>query len=192
MPACILLFAGKRKSGKDYVTDRLQEALGADRSVIVRLSGPLKKCYAETHGLDYDLLLSADGYKEKYRKDMIAWSEEIRDRDHGYFCRAAIDFYAAAKDKKSVWIVSDCRRKTDLEFFRSEYGGSSSTKVLLAKVFASEETRVSRGFDFQPGVDDAESECGLDDVTDWNFVIENNGNRTGEELIKPILDVINA
>ena len=61
---------------------------------------------------DYEKLMSSDGYKEKYRKDMIRWSEEIRDKDHGYFCRAAIEFYAAAD--KSAWIVSDCRRKSDL------------------------------------------------------------------------------
>ena len=27
---------------------------------------------------DYSKLMSSDGYKEKYRKDMIRWSEEIR------------------------------------------------------------------------------------------------------------------
>ena len=35
-----------------------------------------------------------------------------RAKDYGYFCRAAIEFYAAAD--KSAWIVSDCRRKSDL------------------------------------------------------------------------------
>jgi phosphomevalonate kinase len=76
-PDYIFLFSGKRKSGKDYLTDRLKEELGDD-AVIVRLSGPLKKCYAETHGLDYERLMSAADYKEKYRKDMIMWSEDIR------------------------------------------------------------------------------------------------------------------
>ena len=69
---------------------------------------------------DYEKLMSSDGYKEKYRKDMIRWSEEIRDRDHGYFCRAAIEFYAAAD--KSAWIVSDCRRKSDLRLAEYRLG----------------------------------------------------------------------
>ena len=76
-PSLILLFSGKRKSGKDFVTEKLHSAL-SDASRIIRLSGPLKKCYADTHGLDYDMLLSAGEYKEKYRLDMIKWSEEIR------------------------------------------------------------------------------------------------------------------
>ena len=97
----VLLFSGKRKSGKDHLTewllkflnqgqdvkDEYSEAYLKDISykpkqnnfaVILRLSGPLKKCYAENNGLDFQALLSADGYKEKYRMDMIRWSEEIR------------------------------------------------------------------------------------------------------------------
>ena len=77
-PSVVLLFSGKRKSGKDFVTERLEDALPDGSARVVRLSGPLKKCYAETHGLDYELLLSAGEYKEKYRRDMIKWSEEIR------------------------------------------------------------------------------------------------------------------
>ena len=75
----VILLSGKRKSGKDFVAERLLPALGSD-AVILRLSGPLKKCYAEQHDLDYAKLMSSDGYKEKYRRDMIRWSEEIRYR----------------------------------------------------------------------------------------------------------------
>ena len=80
-PRLILLFSGKRKSGKDFVTDLLQvnscvsrkvkfrpcfqEHLGSG-SVILRLSGPLKECYAKEHGLDFEKMLSASDYKEKY------------------------------------------------------------------------------------------------------------------------------
>ena len=63
-PRLVLLFSGKRKSGKDYITDRLQERLGSS-SVIIRLSGPLKECYAKDHGLDFQQMLSASDYKEK-------------------------------------------------------------------------------------------------------------------------------
>jgi phosphomevalonate kinase len=37
----------------------------ADTAVIIRLSGPLKECYARDHGLDYQKMLSASDYKEK-------------------------------------------------------------------------------------------------------------------------------
>ena len=42
----------------------LQEQLGSG-SVILRLSGPLKECYAKEHGLDFEKMLSASDYKER-------------------------------------------------------------------------------------------------------------------------------
>ena len=49
----MILLSGKRKSGKDFVAERLLPALGdgGGDAVILRLSGPLKKCYAEQHNL---------------------------------------------------------------------------------------------------------------------------------------------
>ena len=195
-PKLILLFFGKRKSGKDYVTDflhsRLNSQLNCDISVIVRLSGPLKRLYAQNHGLDFAQLLSSSSYKEKYRLPMIQWSEELRNRDPGYFCRAAIK--DSAQSANSVWIVSDCRRSTDLAFFEREYPG----KTLKVKVTANEETRMKRGFRFMEGVDDKQSECGLDHVTekDIHFIIHNDDdNQQGfktemEELERKIKDLI--
>lgn len=68
-PKCILLFSGKRKSGKDHLTEWLAEKV--TDSKILRLSGPLKKCYADNHGLDFESLLSSGAYKEQHRLDMI-------------------------------------------------------------------------------------------------------------------------
>ena len=82
-PKVILLFCGKRKSGKDYLTEQLQEKY-ADSSVIIRLSGPLKECYAQNHGLDYQKLLSASDYKEQHRLSMITWSEALRYESRNY------------------------------------------------------------------------------------------------------------
>jgi phosphomevalonate kinase len=88
-PRIILLFCGKRKSGKDFLTEWLLKNL-TSKSVILRLSGPLKQCYAENHGLDYARLLDASDYKEQYRKDMISWSEKIRNTNPAYFCLKSI------------------------------------------------------------------------------------------------------
>ena len=68
-PKCILLFSGKRKSGKDHLTEWLVQKVSGSK--ILRLSGPIKKSYADSHGLDFDLLLSSGAYKEQHRLDMI-------------------------------------------------------------------------------------------------------------------------
>ena len=107
--------------------------------------------------------MDSSSYKEQHRYDMIKWGERKRDADPGYFCRRCIESASCP-----VWIVSDARRPTDMEYFTSRY------KCVSIRIHASEETRWGRGWTFQSGVDDADSECGLDDYT-CDVSIENNG-----------------
>ncbi|KAL6467617.1 hypothetical protein MHYP_G00232940 [Metynnis hypsauchen] len=168
-PKLILLFSGKRKSGKDYVTGLIQERLGPHLCCILRLSAPLKAQYAQDHGLDYEQLLSAGQYKETYRADMIQWGESKRQQDPGFFCRLA-----SRGAIQPVWIVSDCRRISDLQWFWKEY----PQQCVSVRVEASEQTRVQRGWRFTAGVDDAESECGLDQGVNFDCTISNDGDAT--------------
>ncbi|CAB4070480.1 PMVK [Lepeophtheirus salmonis] len=165
MPKIIYLFMGKRKSGKDYITDLLESALKekGENVRVVRLSSPIKKIYAERHDLDYEKLLSASDYKEKYRADMIEWSEELQDND------------------KLIWIVSDCRRQTDIDFFEYNF-----PDIVRVRIKASEKTRQSRGFVFQKGIDDAESECGLDDFDGVDVEINNDNTPDISQLVNRV------
>ncbi|XP_066508670.1 phosphomevalonate kinase-like [Hoplias malabaricus] len=165
-PKLILLFSGKRKSGKDYVTDLIHERLSSHLCCILRLSEPLKSQYAQDHGLDFEQLLSAGQYKEKYRADMIQWGESKRQQDPGFFCRLAI-----RNASQPVWIVSDCRRMSDLQWFWREY----PQQCVSVRVEASEGTRAQRGWRFTAGVDDAESECGLDQGVSFDWTVINDG-----------------
>uniref|UniRef100_A0A8C6A4N4 Phosphomevalonate kinase n=1 Tax=Marmota marmota marmota TaxID=9994 RepID=A0A8C6A4N4_MARMA len=148
-PPLVLLFSGKRKSGKDFLTEALQSRLGADICAILRLSGPLKEQYAQEHGLDFQKLLDASTYKEAYRRDMIRWGEEKHRADPGFFCRKIVEGVS-----QPIWLVSDTRRVSDIQWFREAYGAAMQT----VRVFASEQSRQQRGWVFTPGVDDAESE----------------------------------
>ncbi|XP_051721623.1 phosphomevalonate kinase [Ctenopharyngodon idella] len=165
-PRIILLFSGKRKSGKDYVTDLLQHRLTAEMCCILRLSAPLKLQYAQDHNLDYEELLGCGQYKEEYRADMIRWGEMKRRQDSGFFCRLAIQHAA-----RPVWIISDCRRRSDVQWFRQEF----PDLCVCVRVEASEQTRSQRGWRFTAGVDDAESECGLDEGVKFDWIIKNDG-----------------
>ncbi|XP_036906524.1 phosphomevalonate kinase [Sturnira hondurensis] len=174
-PRLVLLFSGKRKSGKDFVTEALQSRLGADICAILRLSSPLKEQYAQEHGLDFQRLLDASTYKEAYRRDMILWGEEKRQADPGFFCRKVVEGVS-----QPVWLVSDTRRASDVQWFRETYGAVTQT----VRVVALEQSRQQRGWVFTPGVDDGESECGLDNFGDFDWVIENHGDeqRLEEQL----------
>ncbi|XP_059618914.1 phosphomevalonate kinase [Phlebotomus argentipes] len=181
-PRAILLFSGKRKSGKDFLTEHLLKILGTDKCEIARISEPIKAFWAKEQNLSLTELLSDGPYKELHRKKMIEWSEDQRSKDYGIFCRKAME-----KVQKPICIVSDIRRKTDLRWFSENHAG----KIQRIKVSCSDATRSKRGWIFQPGVDDAESECNLDDVEEWDIVIDNDQEgKSPEDLLKPCLNLV--
>ena len=120
--------------------------------------------------------MDSSSYKETYRMAMIAWGEDMRRKDPGYFCRLA-----TAEAVKPVWLVCDARRTTDMDYFKSHYGACTIT----VRVEASEVVRMGRGWSFTPGVDDAESECGLDNYS-CDVVINN------DDVISGSNDVIHG
>uniref|UniRef100_A0A0B6ZP23 Phosphomevalonate kinase n=2 Tax=Arion vulgaris TaxID=1028688 RepID=A0A0B6ZP23_9EUPU len=183
-PKAIIVISGKRKSGKDYISDKLLNKFGSDKCAILHLSGPLKLQYAKEHGLDFQRLLDASEYKEKYRADMIRWGEEKRNQDPEFFCRLA-----ASEDDflKDVWIISDARRLSDVDYFKKYY----NKVTITVRVQADLDTRKQRGFVYTEGVDNAESECGLDSGVNWDIVISNNGDKQElEEGIDKLIDLI--
>lgn len=104
-------------------------------------------------------------------------------------------------------MVSDARRLSDLQWFWSRFPQQTQT----VRVQSSEETRRQRGWSFTPGrlpsveqplllrecgltcvslsgVDDAESECGLDSGVQFDWIITNEADASSlEEQLKPIL-----
>ncbi|CAE1170995.1 PMVK [Acanthosepion pharaonis] len=171
IPELVFVFSGKRKSGKDFVASLLQQNFTQSRCGIMRLSEPLKKQYALENKLAYEQLLDSSSYKEKFRADMIKWGEEKRDKEPDYFCRLATSFRLTSEANKPIWIISDARRPTDIEYFHRNY----PNQVRTVRIIADESVRQQRGFHFVAGVDDAVSECGLDSFQHWDFIITNNG-----------------
>ncbi|CAG9857354.1 unnamed protein product [Phyllotreta striolata] len=182
LPRTILLFSGKRKSGKDYICNKLKNALGDENCTVIRISEPLKAIYAKRHDLDLQELLSEGPYKEIYRSDMIEWSDVERGENPGIFCRAACE----SAILKPVWIVSDVRRKTDIEWFSREYGDLIKTIRITADVGVREQ----RGYVYTKGVDDVASECNLDDFDRWNLIISNNNSEDCESALETILKLV--
>uniref|UniRef100_A0A8B9GHI4 Phosphomevalonate kinase n=1 Tax=Amazona collaria TaxID=241587 RepID=A0A8B9GHI4_9PSIT len=183
-PRAVLLLSGKRKSGKDFVAEELRGRLGPDVCAVLRLSGPLKEQYSKEHGLDFQRLLDASAYKETFRQDMIRWGEEKRRADPGFFCRAAVEGAV-----QPVWVVSDTRRLSDVEWFRDVYGDVVQT----VRVVATEETRKRRNWVFVAGVDDAESECGLDQGVSFDWVITNDGDELSlDQQLETLLQALHS
>ncbi|KAK9891078.1 hypothetical protein WA026_013401 [Henosepilachna vigintioctopunctata] len=179
-PKKILLLSGKRKSGKDFLAEKLKSILGEDCTVL-RISEPIKKHYAEKCGVNFKELLGDGPFKEKYRKEMIVWGEQIRAEDPGYFCRLV----CKNAQKTAFWIISDIRRKSDIHFFEQNYGN----KMKSVRINTSKEIRESRGWVYTIGVDDVQSECDLDDYADWDVIVSNDGHYENDiDRILKLLD----
>ncbi|XP_003695278.1 phosphomevalonate kinase [Apis florea] len=183
-PKIVLLFSGKRKCGKDYITNILYERIGSDSSVIIKISAPIKSHWAKSHDLNIDQLMGDGKYKENYRLEMVKWGENIRNTDPGYFCRAALDIYNAYD--KSIWIVSDIRRKTDIQWFTENFKDICKT----IRIESDDSIRIERGWTFVTGIDDAETECDLDDINTWDLKVTNN-TKSIECILQQILELIN-
>ncbi|KAF2902113.1 hypothetical protein ILUMI_04076 [Ignelater luminosus] len=181
-PRIIILISGKRKSGKDFISETLLKILGDDKCAIIRISEPIKTFYAKEKNLNLVELMSDNVYKEHYRLEMINWSDEIRTQDPGYFCKAA----CGKAPRKPVWIVSDIRRKTDIKWFRNTY----QKKIRIVRISADTEVRQNRGFVFTKGVDDVASECDLDDFNEWDLNIKNNSNEDLDLAVKKLVELI--
>uniref|UniRef100_A0A1A9W711 Phosphomevalonate kinase n=1 Tax=Glossina brevipalpis TaxID=37001 RepID=A0A1A9W711_9MUSC len=174
----VILISGKRKCGKDYISEKLQKRLG-ETSQIVRISEPIKREWSKKTNVDLKELLSDGPLKEEYRKDMIKWGEEIRQMDYGYFCKLAMD-----KAISETVVISDIRRKSDIKYFKERY----HDKVLIVRITCPEEIRIKRGWMYRHGIDDVESECDLDDYEHWDLTVENNEQLDGDEIINLIMN----
>lgn len=122
--------------------------------------------------------MDSSPYKETYRHDMIVWSESIRDKDPGYFCQLAVSDATCP-----VWVISDARRESDMQFFRDKHGAV----LLTIRVQANEETRKARGWVYNKEVDDAMSECGLDG---YECHVNINNNVSEENLTLQLNEIV--
>lgn len=79
-------------------------------------------------------------------------------------------------------VVSDIRRKTDIKFFQD-----NGFNIKTIRINADDEVRKARGWSFEHGVDDVQSECDLDDVEQWHLNIENDGTQDVEAIVDQIV-----
>lgn len=114
---------------------------------------------------------------------MIKWSDEQRKQDYGIFCRDAM-----SKSTKKICIVSDIRRRNDIKYFREHYGD----KLMLVRIECDDSVRIARGWKFQEGIDDIESECDLDNFTEWDYELVNNGSVPGDDLLRAIVERVES
>ena len=163
----IIIFSGKQYSGKDTAAKILMEAMPDFKRCA--MGDIIKIEYAQAHGITYEEI---EANKPKYRQGLIDLGNWGREQNPDYWLEKIIA-------QKGNIVVTDVRIKHEYEIFKK--AGAVSIRVEAAR-----EIREARGGRLV-GENDV-TEVDLDDVRDWNFLLDNN--KDYETLRKNVLKIV--
>lgn len=162
----IIIFSGKQFSGKDTVAKiLLNEFKTFER---IGIGDAIKMQYSKKTGLSLEEI---EKNKPIYRQDLIDLGDWGRAQDPDYWLNSIIAY-------EGNTIVTDIRMLHELNLFRSN-------GAYTIRVEATEEARAKRG---QLAAVNDTTETQLDNIKDWDYVINNNG--TYEELVENTKELI--
>lgn len=156
----IIVFSGKQFSGKDTVAKILLEKLSSFKRI--GIADAIKMQYSKQKGISLEEI---EKNKSLYRQDLIDLGDWGRSQSPDYWLNSILDYDGDT-------IVTDIRLPHELNLFRSH-------NAFCIRVEASEEARSKRGV--LTSKNDL-TETALDNITDWDYVIYNNG--TYEQLLE--------
>ena len=167
----IIIFSGKQYSGKDTAGKIMLEVMPDYRRCA--MGDIIKLTYGKEKGLTYEEI---EKNKPLYRQDLINLGNWGRAQDPDYWLKKIIE-------QDGNIIVTDVRVPHEYEVFKN-------AGAVAIRVEASRETRASRGTLI--GETDI-TETGLDNIKDWDFVIDNNKDydtlqKNVEEIMKKLSD----
>lgn len=162
----IIIFSGKQYSGKDTAAKIMLEKMSDFRRCA--MGDIIKLTYGKQKGLSYDEI---EKNKSIYRQDLINLGNWGRAQSPDYWLEKIIE-------QDGNIIVTDVRVPHEYEVFKA-------AGAIAIRVEASRETRASRGELI--GENDI-TETGLDNIKDWDFIIDNNGDY--ENLISQVNTII--
>ncbi len=163
----VIIFSGKQYSGKDTAAKIMLEKLKDFRRCAI--GDIIKITYGAQHNLTYEEI---EQNKAKYRAGLIELGNLGRAKDPDYWLKKILE-------QDGNIIVTDVRVPHEYEIFKN-------AGAISIRIEADRETRAQRGT--LVGEDDI-TEVGLDNIKNWDFVIENNSDYTNLE--KSINETLN-
>ena len=164
----IIIFSGKQYAGKDTVAkimlDEMQDFRRCAMGDIIKLT------YGKQHNLTYEEI---ESNKSLYRQGLIELGNWGRAQNPDYWLKKIIE-------QDGNIMVTDVRVPHEYEVFKS-------AGAITIRVEASRDVRASRGE--LVGEDDI-TEVGLDNIKDWDYVIDNNADYNN--LKENVLEVVNS
>ena len=164
----IIIFSGKQYSGKDTVAKIMLEKMPNFKRCA--MGDIIKLTYGKEKKLTYEEI---EKNKSIYRQDLINLGNWGRAQDPDYWLKKILE-------QDGNIMVTDVRVPHEYEVFKG-------AGAIAIRVEASRETRASRG---QLVGENDITEVGLDNIKDWDYVIENNSDY--ESLKNKVFKIINA
>ncbi len=163
----IIIFSGKQYSGKDTAAKILMEAMPNFRRCA--MGDIIKLEYGKQHNLSYEEI---ENNKPLYRQGLIELGNWGRSQSADYWLQKIIE-------QSGDIVVTDVRIKHEYDVFKS-------AGAISIRVEATRDVRETRGGKLI-GEDDV-TEVDLDNIQDWDFVIDNN--KDYETLKKHVLEIV--
>lgn len=162
----IIIFSGKQYSGKDTAGKILLEAMPNFHRCA--MGDIIKLEYGRQHNLTYEEI---EKNKSQYRAGLIELGNWGRSQSPDYWLEKIIE-------SEGNIIVTDVRVQHEYDVFKN-------AGAITIRIEADRKTRSERGELI--GENDV-TEVGLDHITDWDYVIENNSDY--ESFKKAVLEVV--
>jgi len=162
----IIIFSGKQYSGKDTVAKIMLREMKDFRRCA--MGDIIKLTYGREKGLTYEEI---EKNKANYRQDLIDLGNWGRAQDPDYWLKKILE-------QDGNIMVTDVRVPHEYEVFKN-------AGAIAIRVEASRDNRLKRG---QLIGEDDITEVGLDNIKDWDYVIDNNYDY--ETLEKNVLELI--
>eukprot|EP00760_Papus_ankaliazontas_P011904 PhM_4_TR15106/c0_g3_i1/m.63465/K13273/PMVK; phosphomevalonate kinase len=165
----VVLFSGKKCSGKDYIADQLVSLVESDERLVAELghatllhfADPVKRQYCNDNNVDFAKLTSRDrasrDFKEMHRMALAEyWAA------HKFSVAWVVSRLVETwqPQQQGIAVVADWRHPAELKALRLH---CQNVETLTVRVHASDDTRRSRGWVPCPGRDTHYTEVGLDD-----------------------------
>lgn len=162
----IIIFSGKQYSGKDTAAKIMLNAMPDYKRCA--MGDIIKLTYGKEKGLTYEEI---EKNKPLYRQDLINLGNWGRSQDPDYWLKKILE-------QPGNIMVTDVRVPHEYEVFKA-------AGAIAIRVEATRETRAARGN--LVGENDI-TETGLDSVSDWDYVIDNNSDY--ESLVEKVNKII--
>ena len=165
----IIIFSGKQYSGKDTAAKIMLEEMPDYKRCA--MGDIIKLTYGKENGLTYEEI---EKNKPQYRQDLINLGNWGRAQDPDYWLKKILE-------QPGNIIVTDVRVPHEYEVFKN-------AGAVTIRVEATRDVRSKRGTLI--GENDI-TETGLDQINNWDYVIENNSDYYGlTEQVKKIIEAI--